>query len=107
MSAQQFFKETEAVVQVLSGLVGRFTPDETPAKREGVWLDDESGQGHYLDPEEFTAIWQAVELLSRAYNVLFAMANFEVSKQALNIPDPQPAQQKKKAHLYGADGKPL
>ena len=83
MSAQQFFNEVDAVVQVLSEYVQACEPD--------VHLENDVDVGRIVpDEDQFTAIWQAVELLSRAHAVLLPLAQFEGSKAALNIPDPRP-----------------
>lgn len=88
MSVQQFFNEVEAVASILDGYVKRYTPNGSePPPRP--------------DEEEFTAIWQAVELLSRSYTVLLADVQAEMAKAALVLPDPQPAA---KPTLYGPDG---
>lgn len=88
MSYQAFFEQTEAVAKVLDEYISRQGPEDT-----------------YKRPneEEFTAIWQAVELISRAYSVLGPMVQFEASRIALNLPDVQ----EKKATLYGPDGQAL
>lgn len=89
MSVQQYFSEVDAVCRVLGEYVQRFSANgsEPPPRPDAE--------------EEFTAIWQAVELLSRAHAVLLPMVQFELSKQALNLPDVQaPA----KPTLYGPDG---
>lgn len=88
MSFQSFFEQTEAVAKVLQGYVDRQGPEDT-FKRP--------------DEEEFTAMWQAVELLSRAYTVLLPMVQAEASKVALNLPDPV----ERKGTLYGPDGQAL
>lgn len=92
MSYQAFFEQTEAVAKVLQGYVERQSVDlfeRVPPTRPGE--------------EEFTAVWQAIELLSRAYTVLLPMVQFEGSKVALNIPDPV----ERKGTLYGPDGRAL
>ena len=81
MSAHQFFAEVEAVAEVLDDYVQSFGPDSLfPSAEE----------------EAFTAIWQAVELLSRAYQVLLPLVSYdqarnrlEYAKGYLEIPDPQ------------------
>lgn len=69
MSARQFFSEVEAVCTVLD---------------EWVQQQDAEDGGD----EVFTAIWQAVELLSRAYSVLLPQVQAEAAKGHLLIPDP-------------------
>lgn len=88
MSAQQFFSEVEAVANVLADWANDIEPED---------LD-------VLPEERFTALWQAVELLSRSHAVLIAMANFEMSKAALDVPDVVRRQVPK---LYDGQGKPL
>ena len=88
MSYQAFFEQTEAVATVLQGYLDRQGPEDT-FKRP--------------DEEEFAAVWQAVELLSRAYTVLLPIVQAEASKVALNLPDPV----ERKSTLYGPDGAAL
>lgn len=75
MSVQQYFNEVEAVCQILSGYVEKYTPNgsEPPARPD-------------LE-EEFTAIWQAVELLSRGYSYIVAQMQAEAARAALYLPD--------------------
>ena len=75
MSVQQFFSEVEAVAQILDGYATRQNAKQDYFKRP--------------TEEEFTAIWQAVELLSRAHGVLLPLMQFEQSKQYLVLNDPQ------------------
>lgn len=107
MSVQQFFNEVEAVAAVLQEYVSQFN------RADNLWVYGDADED-VLETEEFTAIWQAAELLSRAHAVLLPMVQFETMKRmALNIPDPAPKVEKqapkqpKKAHLFGPDGKPL
>lgn len=88
MSVQQYFSELEAVVSVLQAYVERYTPNGSePPPRP--------------DEEEYTAIWQAAELLARAHAYITAQINAEMSVAALNLPD---VQQAPKPTLYGPDG---
>lgn len=91
MSYQAFFEQTEAVARVLDEYIHRQGPEDT-----------------YKRPneEEFTAVWQAVELLSRAYSVLVPMVQFEASRVALNLPDVKEKAAPKPV-LYGPDGQAL
>lgn len=80
MSGRQWFNEVEAVASVLDDYVQSFGPDSLFVSAE---------------EEAFTAIWQAVELLSRAYQVLLPLAAYdqaktqlEYAKGYLDIPDP-------------------
>lgn len=103
MSAQQWFNEVEAVVGVLQEWVG------AKGDRLGTCCV-EVGRCACDEDEFFTAVWQAAELLARAHAVLMPMYQLEAMKRlALDIPDPQreAPKAKKKAHLYGPDGKPL
>lgn len=89
MSYQAFFDQAQAVALVLDEYVKRQDEsvfDSQPAKRP--------------DEEEFTAVWQAIELLSRAYTVLAPMVQLDASKIALNLPDVV----ERKPTLYGPDG---
>lgn len=91
MSAQQWFNEVEAVVEELQSFM--------------ALVDDSEPDDPFV-----TAVWQAAELLARAHAVLMPMYQLEAMKRlALDIPDPQreAPKAKKKAHLYGPDGKPL
>ena len=88
MSVQSYFSEVEAVVSVLQSYVERYTPNGSePAPRP--------------DEEEYTAIWQAAELLARAHAYISAQINAEMAMAALNLPD---VQQAPKPTLYGPDG---
>lgn len=91
MSFQMYFEQVEAVARVLDEWVRTF---EYPEDFEvGVTPDE----------DVFTAIWQAVELLSRAYTVLLPMVQFEASKVALSLPDVM----ERKGTIYGPDGQAL
>ena len=90
MSVHQYFAEVEAVVQVLEGYVKKFEPED---------LLPEGGTAE----EEFAALWQAAELLARAYQVLVPLIQLELSKQALVLPDVQ----EKPSGLVGLDGNAL
>jgi hypothetical protein len=88
MSVQQYFSEVEAVVSILDGYTKRHGANGSePAPRP--------------DEEEFTAIWQAAELLARAHAYITAQINAEMAMAALNLPD---VQQPPKPTLYGPDG---
>ena len=88
MSVNQYFNEVEAVVSVLQGYVERYSPNGSePPPRP--------------DEEEFTAMWQAAELLARAHAYISAQINAEMAAAALNLPD---VQQAPKPTLYGPDG---
>ena len=89
MSYQAWFEQTEAVAKVLDEYVKSQTTHTDYFKRP--------------DDEVFTAVWQAVELLSRAYTVLLPMVQAEAAKVALNLPDVV----EKKATLYGPRGETL
>lgn len=95
MSAQQFFSETEAVIQVLSEYVDKHS-------------DQLANDGRTTGPDEeqFTAVWQAIELLDRARTVLIPMIQLDMNKYALNIPDPK-VEQSKAARLYDGQGRPI
>lgn len=104
MSAQQFFNEVDAVVGILSEWVNENGGAFQHLSYAGT--DDGSFGMH---EEQFTAIWQAVELLSRAHAVLVPMIQLDMNKYALNIPDPQTEQPKqpKAARLYDGQGRPI
>lgn len=96
MSYQAFFEQTEAVAKVLDEWVHEFDtagPEFTMGDADDAMLPN----------ERFTALWQAVELLSRAYTVLMPMVQLEGARLALNLPDVQ----EKKGTLYGPDGQAL
>ena len=99
MSAQQFFSEVEAVVGILGDWVNEHDPEDVDSDVNTVTTTE----------ERFTALWQAIELLARAHSVLTAMANFEMSKQALNVPDVrrEAPKQPKAARLYDGQGRPI
>lgn len=97
MSAQQFFSEVEAVVGILSEYV-----NSCSESKDDEFVYDKGGQE--IETEVFAATWQAIELLARAHTVLLAMAQFEMSKQALNVPD---VQRTKVPRLYDGKGEPL
>lgn len=89
-SIEQYFNEAQAVAQVLSGYVERYTPNGSePAPRP--------------DEEEFTAIWQGVELLARATSYIHAQIAAEQARLYLALPVPQ----EQKGTLYGPSGEPL
>lgn len=92
MSFQAFFEQTQAVAQILDEWAKGH--DEDPSTTEGLMS---------VNDEQFTAVWQAVELLSRAATVLHPMVQLEMSKLALNLPDPV----ERKGTLYGPDGQAL
>lgn len=92
MSYQQYFSEVEAVVRILDEWIKTAEPDSFPVP--------------LYDSEEFTALWQAVELLSRAYQVLMPLVAFDMNKVALLLPDVND-NQPRVPKLYGADGEPL
>ena len=106
MSYQAYFREVEAVSQILSEWVQEQDEDEHCA------LISAGDEGFALTVEQFTAIWQAVELLSRAQQVLLPLITLDVGKAFLNLPEAlekpvlQP-ERPKKAHLYDVNGKPL
>lgn len=79
-SIEQFFNETQAVATILSDWV----------KESGdIFECLESGTvGVRMESEEFTAIWQAVELLSRATTYIHAQMMAEGAKAALFLPEP-------------------
>lgn len=81
MSYQQYFDEVEAVATVLEDFSRRF--DEV--HEEGGFVTG-LGVGGVLI-EDFAAIWQAAELLSRAYQVLYPLVALDVAKAALVLPD--------------------
>lgn len=105
MSIQQFFNEVEAVVQVLSEYVESVNPPHNN--------DDDSFELSLREDgptiEQFTAIWQAAELLSRAYSYIMPQVQAEMAKAALVLPDVQQEAPKtpKKGRLYGPNGMPL
>lgn len=107
MSAQQYFSEVEAVVQELQEFVGCVRDDDGQPVLHGSYLGGD--QTIVLGDEEFAAIWQAAELLSRAHAVLVPMIQLDMNKYALNIPDPQTEQPKqpKAARLYDGQGRPI
>lgn len=71
MSYAAYFAEVEAVCQVL---------DE--------WVQSQSEEDITPDGEgAFTATWQAVELLSRAYSVLMPLLALDMAKHNLELPD--------------------
>jgi len=74
VSVHAYFQEVEAVVDILDGWIRSTDPDDRFAST-GIQSD------------VFTAIWQSAELLARAYQVLIPMIQFDLSKQALNLPD--------------------
>lgn len=74
MSVHAYFAEVEAVASVLDEYASRQDASQ-PYKRP--------------TEDEFTAIWQSVELLMRAYQVLVPLIQLEMSKQALVLPDVQ------------------
>lgn len=81
MSIHAYFQELEAVVQVLEEYVQEFEPE-----------DLDGGDLHSSPPitdEQFAAIWQAAELLARAYQVLIPLVQLDLAKQALVLPDVQ------------------
>lgn len=86
MSVQAYFEQVQGVVAELQEYVGRHDNPNEPYKRP--------------TEEQFTAIWQGVELLSRAYTLLLAQIQAEGAKQALVLPDVK----ERKATLYGPDG---
>lgn len=100
-SLQQFFNETEAVCQVLSELVGKFEPRD--------FEPGEQVDRPVITEEDFTAVWQAVELLARAITYIGAQVNAEAAKTALLLPPIQQETPKtpKAARLYDSQGKPL
>lgn len=77
MSVHQYFAEVEAVVSILDEFVKQFDAE-----------DDFTGVV-YAESEAFAAIWQAGELLARAYQVLIPLVQLDLAKQALNLPDVQ------------------
>ena len=86
MSGRQWFNEVEAVASVLDDYVQGIDPGD---------FFPSSLLADYDTEELFTAIWQAVELLSRAYQVLLPLAAYdqaktqlEYAKGYLDIPDP-------------------
>lgn len=91
MSVQGYFNEVQAVCEALS---------------EFLTHDYNRDEPVVLNEETEAAIWQAVELLSRAYTVLLPMVQAEVAKDALYMPDVV-TQEPKKARLYDAQGRPL
>lgn len=73
-SIEQFFNETQAVAKVLSELMDSVTPPPSAVN---------------LDDEKATAIWQAVELLSRAATYIHAQVTAESARAALYLPEPE------------------
>lgn len=93
-SIEQYFNEVQAVATVISEYVNRFEYEApVPAPTE----------------EEFTALWQAVELLSRGATYIMAQMQAESAKAALYLPEPQaePKKQPKAARLYDGQGRPI
>lgn len=102
-SIEQFFNEVEGVCQVLSGLVTRYDP------AGDVFDEQTQTPGTVLSDEEFTALWQAVELLSRGATYIMAQMQAESAKAALYLPEPQAEvkKQPKAARLYDGQGRPI
>lgn len=100
-SIEQFFNETQAVATVLSDLVQKFEPRDF---EPGLEVDRP-----VITEEDFTALWQAVELLSRAATYIHAQMQAEASKAALFLPEPQAEvkKQPKAARLYDGQGRPI
>lgn len=92
---EQFFNESQAVAVVLSELVQKFEPRDF---EPGPEVDRP-----VITEEDFTALWQAVELLSRAVTYIHAQVQAEASRAALFLPAPV----EKKATLYGPSGEAL
>lgn len=78
-SIEQFFNETQAVATVLSEWVNEHDLDDIGDRYDG---------GVETTEERFTAIWQAVELLSRAATYIHAQVQAEASRAALYLPVP-------------------
>jgi hypothetical protein len=78
-SVQQFFNEAQAVAEVLSEWVAG-----TP---ETEFIGAESDSYVAQQEEFFTAVWQAVELLSRAMTYIGAQMQAEAARAALYLPD--------------------
>lgn len=95
MSYQSFFEQTEAVAKVLDEWVKGTPATEFLGADSDSWVADKE--------EFFTAVWQAVELLSRAYTALLPIVQAEAAKVALVLPDVQV----RKGTLYGPDGAEL
>jgi len=77
-SLQQYFNEAEAVCQVLGDLVQKFEPRD--------FEPGEQVDRPVITEEDFTAMWQAVELLARAITYIGAQVNAEAAKTALLLP---------------------
>lgn len=72
MSYLQFFEEVNGVTAALSDLAKRITPPPSAIN---------------MDEESATAIWQAIDLLQRATQVLAPLIALDVSKSFLRLPD--------------------
>lgn len=90
MSYQAYFSEVEAVIDVLNDYIKGFEDAD-----DADWFSPDS--------DEFTALWQAVELLGRAYHVLMPLVAFDMNKAALLLPDIE----ERKSTLLGPDGNPV
>lgn len=77
-SLQQYFNEAEAVCQVLGDLAAKFEPRD--------FEPGEQADRPVITEEDFTAIWQAIELLARAVTYIGAQVNAEAAKTALLLP---------------------
>jgi hypothetical protein len=100
-SIEQFFNETQAVATILSDWVKGVPETEFHGAESDSWVAEQE--------EFFTAVWQAVELLSRAATYIHAQMQAELSRGALLLPDPEPEQKKqpKAARLYDGQGRPI
>ena len=80
-SIEQYFNEVQAVATILSEMVDRFNTDDG---------ETTMGDGDFdlIPTEEFTALWQAVELLSRGATYIMAQMQAESAKAALFLPAP-------------------
>lgn len=78
-SIEQFFNEVQAVATVLSEWVNEHDSDDIGDRYDG---------GVETDEERFTALWQAVELLSRGATYIMAQMQAESAKAALFLPEP-------------------
>ena len=99
-SIEQYFNEVQAVCQVLSELVQKYEPRD---------FEPGSPDHPVVTEEDFTSMWQAVELLSRGATYIMAQMQAESAKAALYLPEPhaEVKKQPKAARLYDGQGRPI